>query len=151
MKRMFHALLFNAVISPTLGLLMIVATGCTQLDKNADPLIVRAEQVEASALATFDLVLNVNDSNRDFFRSNAPEFHNFAEWLRTPTPGVYPDGKPTWPRSLAMIYDLHTVKLAYKTNRDAGKLNAGIHGVQAIIAQSTSWLSRITNAPSTLK
>lgn len=125
------------------GILGASLMGCQPLQVNADPLIVRAEQTERAALATFDLVVNVDHANRAFFEKHAPEFHSFAEWLREPIPQ---NGQP---RGLAMVADLHAVKMTYKETREAGKLQASIYALQATLARANGWLNQLTNSPST--
>lgn len=115
--------------------------GCATIDQSADPLVVRAEQVETAALSTFDLVLNIDNSNRPFFKANIPQFHEFAEWLREPVP---PD---QWPRATAMIKSLHQIKVAYKTNHDQGALTQSISTIEMAMSQASTWMASVTNKP----
>jgi len=85
------------------GALCISLAACATLNPGADPLVVRTEQVQAGADATVDFVLNIDQSNRGFWLTNAPAFHNFCEYLRTRVPNAAPGGPPhDSPRVLAI-------------------------------------------------
>lgn len=94
------------------GLILILSlSACAHLDKGADPIVVRAEQSASVAAATFDTFLKIDNSNRDFFRTNLPPFHGFAEYLRAP---IVINGTNLLPRGLAFVISLQSVKQAYK-------------------------------------
>lgn len=129
-------------------LLFLLALGlwaCSTLSPGADPFVVRVEQGEAGSGATFDLVLRLDASDRGFWRTNAPAFHNFCEWLRTPTPY---SGKAV-PRCVAMQFNVDDLKLAYKASKTATSSNALYEAFSVLgtaVGQANSW-SNIVTAP----
>ena len=64
-------------------------------------MVVRAEQSITIANATFDSAVKIDNANRSFFRTNAPAFHQFCEWLRTPV--VMPPLTNAEPRGLPTL------------------------------------------------
>jgi hypothetical protein len=116
---------------------------CAHLDTNADPLIVRAEQVEQGAISTFDLVLNLDNANRPFWRTNIPPFHSFCEYLRAPQ---VVNVTNTVPRGVAMVISLQTVKAEYRTSKASSNLLiTATATLSSAVNQATSWLSLTTN------
>lgn len=115
--------------------------GCARLQPGADPIIVRAEQVEKSAKASFDLVLHIDGSRREWFKTNAPAFHEFCEWLR-----VKQDvNGHKYPRSTALIKNVDNVKVAYKQGRaSSNDVVTIITTLDAAAAQASFWQ---TNKP----
>jgi hypothetical protein len=118
MKKLLSAIPVNEIYRNLFPLSMVasllaclfIVFGCAQIRPGEDPLVVRAEQAEATAKATFDLVLNIDNSDREFWRVNAPAFHEFCEWLRQP--------QVVWvtnwlPRASAMIANVDAVKHDY--------------------------------------
>lgn len=129
----------NLLILP-LALLL----GCATLKPGADPFVVRVEQTQSVAMSTFDFVLHLDQSNRPFWRTNAPGFHNFCEWLRTPQPY----GGTNVPRCIAMQANLDDLKAAYKASKTAGSSNVLWNAwsvLNAAISQSGSWSNIITS------
>jgi hypothetical protein len=94
--------------------------GCAHLQAGADPFVVRVEQGLTTANASFDLVLRLDNADRGFWRTNAPAFHNFCEWLRTPV-GF---GVTNVPRAIAMQINVDDLKVRYQAERGAGNSNA---------------------------
>jgi hypothetical protein len=125
--------------------LALFAWGCASLTPGADPLVVRTEQALTGANATFDFVLGVDQANRGFWMTNAPAFHTFCEWLRTPE--AY--GTNVVPRCVLMQLNTDDLKLAYQASKTAGNSNSLYSAwavLNAAIAQTTSW-SNIVTAP----
>lgn len=119
----------------------ILATiqGCATLAPGADPLVVRTEQVQSIAGPGIDFVLHFDNSDRGFWRTNAPPFHNFCEWLRTPIP--YTNGA-TLPRAILMQVNVDDLKQAYKFSKTSGNSNAlytALGTLSAALTQATSW------------
>jgi hypothetical protein len=113
------------------------------LQPGADPLIVRTEQTETIAKAAFDTVLNFDNSQRDFWRTNAPAFHQFCEWLRQPQTVEVTN---TLPRASAMLVSLDDVKLAYKSSTvSSNTLAEALATVQAAVGQAQSWMTIATS------
>ena len=88
---------------------LLVFQGCVATTGN--PIVVRCEQSETITLATFQTALDIDNSNRELFKTKVPAFHNFCEWLRVP---VTLNPTNTLPRGAAMIWSLNETKLAYK-------------------------------------
>jgi hypothetical protein len=114
--------------------------GCARLQPGADPLVVRVEQTESIAKDTFDMVLGIDNSQRDFYRSNAPGFHNFCEWLRQPQTV---EGTNTLPRSTAMLVSLDDIKLQYKAaSASSNAVFTALQTVTAAMAQANEWMAK---------
>jgi len=116
--------------------------GCAHLDKGADPLIVRAEQIETVADSAFDSVVKLDSANRQFWLTNAPAFHSFAEWLRTPVPV----GTNTVRRGIAMVQQLNYAKLDYRQNHSQSNLLISLTmDLQNALSQAQAWTVIISN------
>lgn len=125
------------------GLLAFALVGCASLQPGANPIIVRAEQAETTAKASFDLVLNLDNSNRSLFEVQVPAFHNFCEWLRDPQ---VVEGTNYLPRASAMLIQLDDLKLAYAgSTTTSNALLEGIITVETAATQASSWLTVTTN------
>lgn len=125
-------------------LIPLVFIGCQTLNPGADPFVVRVEQTQMGALATFDFIVYMDHANRAFWRTNAPAFHNFAEWLRTPQ--SY--GTSVVSRSVAIQLNVDDMKLAYKASKTAANSNALWSAwmvLNTAINQSLSWSNIITS------
>lgn len=133
-----------------LSVLLVIASfvclsgpGCATIEPGEDPLVVRAEQAEYTAKATFDLILNVDHSDRGFWRTNAPAFHSFCEWLRQP--------QTVWitnslPRASAMILNLNAIKNAYKGSKVySNDVISVMYTLQSIADQASAWSTIVTN------
>ena len=143
-------------IAPLLALMAVSLyfVGCAAIQPGNDPLIVNVERTETIAKGTFDDVLGIDNANRAFFRTNAPAFHNFCEWLRAPQ--TVPDetstngALSTLPRCSAMLVSLDEVKLAYKNSRaSSNEVFTALATVQSAMNQANSWMTVTTNQPST--
>lgn len=119
-------------------------TACATLSPTADPLVVRTEQAQTVAKSTFDLVLHQDHADRGFWRTNAPAFHSFCEWLRTPTPYF----GTNVPRAIVIQLNVDDAKRAYQAGKTAANSNA-LHGVLALLTQvqmqAGSWQFIVTN------
>lgn len=93
-------------------LLAVSLAGCSTLNPNADPVLVRTEQVERVAFDTFDTYVRLVAAHEAKVKQVAPVAYQFAEWLRAKGP----DGKP---RGIAMVKSLDATRRAYKANRSA--------------------------------
>lgn len=130
----FWAALALVCLSP----ILVALHGCATVDPGQSTFVVRVEQTQEGAAATFDFVLQTDQLNRGFWRTNAPAFHNFCEWLRTPVPF----GQMQLQRALAMQANVQELKKTYKTNRDAGSSNQLYLAWQTLstaISQANSW------------
>jgi hypothetical protein len=129
----------------TIALAEICFLGCVALEKGADPLVVRVEQTETTAKATFDLILKVDHLDRGFWRTNAPAFHNFCEWLRQPQP-VWKTN--TLPRASAMLAGVNDIKLEYKAARaSSNAVMTALATLQETLNQASAWSAIVTNRP----
>ena len=132
-----------AVLSLALSITAVVI-GCAALQPGADPLVVRTEQLETTGTAAFDLVVNTDDANRDFWLTNAPAFHTFAEYLRTPTPIL--NSTNILPKGLAIIWNVDQLKVAYKANASASNaLISAVGTLGTLVDQAGSWSNIVTN------
>jgi hypothetical protein len=114
--------------------------GCAHLAPGADPVVVRVEQTETIAKTTFDQVLSIDNSQRAFYATNAPGFHNFCEWLRQPQTA---EGTNTLPRCTAMLVSLDDVKLDYKAAHvSSNAVFTVLQTVTGAMAQANEWLAK---------
>lgn len=107
--------------------------------------MVRAEQTEAAAKSTFDLVLSVDHADRGFWRTNSPAFHAFAEWLRQPQVVRVTN---VLPRASAMILSLNNIKGEYVFSKSySNALVSAIAVLQSAATEANAWSIIITNRP----
>lgn len=126
----------------------LLTSGCALLQPGADPLIVRTEQSESIGYSLFETVQTVDNSNRSFWQTNAPGYHAFCDWLRQP---VVLDQTNLFPRGLAMLHSLDTVKLDYKQGyATTNALITALSTVDAAIVQAQQYLA-VINAPKVVK
>ena len=121
-----------------------MVAGCATLNPGADAFVVRAEQAQTAANASFDFVLHMDQVNRPFWQTNAPAFHTFCEWLRTPTPY---GASLAIPRCVVMQINVDDLKLAYKASKTSGNSNALFYALSVLgtaVNQSTSWSNIVT-------
>lgn len=122
-----------------LALLGSLALGCAHLAPGADPLVVRVEQTQTTAKGAFDLVLKFDHANRPYWRTNAPAFHDFCEWLRVPTTTT---AGVSLPRCSAMLWTLDSVKVAYKAgSASSNALVTALATVTEAANQANAWLT----------
>lgn len=120
-----------------LALIALVA-GCATLKSGSNPLVVRAEQTETAAKASFDLVLHINHANRAFWATNAPAFGSFCDWLRVQTP--YQGTNVS--RATRMMFDLDDLKIYYKGAKTASSSNAlftAVLTLEQALSQAAAW------------
>lgn len=125
--------------------LMIFGVGCATLNPGADPFVVRVEQTQTAAGATFDFILRLDNADRGFWRTNAPSFHSMCEWMRTPQPY----GSNSLARCVVMQLNVDDLKIAYRASRSTGSSNALYSAwmvLNTLLAQSQSW-SNIVSSP----
>ena len=128
----------------TAALILGILLGCAQLQPGADPLVVNTERTETIAKTTFDLVMQVDNTDRGFWRTNAPAFHSFVEWLREPQTVQ----TNTLPRCLAMILSVDDVKLDYRAARaSSNDLATAVLTLHGALNQAGAWLTVVTNKP----
>lgn len=116
----------------------LTLVACNTLLPGADPFVVRVEQTLTVANGTFDFVLHFDQADRGFWRTNAPAFHEFCEWLRTPL--AY--GTNSEPRAVVMQLNVNNLKHAYKASKTTGTSNALWYAwstLNTVIGQSSSW------------
>ena len=134
----------NFLIGMVIICTIVSIPSCATVSPTSDPIVVHAEQVEASADAAFQLVVSVDNSDRGFWLTNAPAFHNFAEWLRAPVPIP---GNTNEPRGLGMILLVDNAKLAYETNSAmTNVLATTLADLQTALNQASAW-STIVQTP----
>lgn len=131
-------------------IIVIALAACAPLQPGADPIVVRTEQAQIVAASTFDMVLAQDNSDRSFWRTNAPAFHSFCEWLRQPQ--AVPGMTNTLPRDLAMQWNVDQVKLAYKSGAaTSNALAQAVSTLSEAIRQASVWLAVVTNTPAKLQ
>lgn len=118
--------------------------GCAHLQSGADPFVVRVEQAQTVAAPSFDLVLRVDQANRPFWKTNAPEFHKLCEWLRTPVPY----SSSNIQRVLAIQANVSDLKIRYKSSKTPENSNL-LWSAWAVLdeagKQANSWATIVTN------
>lgn len=132
-----------------LGLLL---SGCAALAPGADALIVRTEQLEQTAQASFHLALVIDNEDRGFWRTNAPAFHNWCEWLRVPTKyearNIFVTTNVTLPRYRVLLLSIDDIKQDYRTSKAySNSLNSALITLSSVLRQTESWLNIVTNTP----
>jgi hypothetical protein len=124
--------------------LLIWLPGCAHLQPGADPVVVRCEQVETDAKASFDLALHVEAANAPFWATNVPAFHNFCNWLRTPTT----IGSTNLPRCSAMLLSLNDLKHDYEAGEaSSNALVLAFTTIDGLGSEASNWLTVVTNTP----
>lgn len=128
-----------------LALMVVGSVSCSSVAPGSDPIVVRAEQAETVGKSTFDLILNVDNANRQWWISNVPQFHSFCEWLRQPQ---VVDVTNSLPRCSALIWSLNDVKHSYMTGAATSNvvLTAAIT-LEGVVNQAASWMTVATNSP----
>jgi hypothetical protein len=139
---LFELMMFTALA----GVVVCVFVGCAAIQPGNDPIVVNVERTETVARDTFDMVLGIDNSQRGFYRTNAPAFHSFCEWLRQPQ--SVPDfNSPTaamltLPRASAMLISLDNVKLDYKSAKaSSNDVFTALQTVTGAMAQANAWLN----------
>lgn len=115
---------------------------CAGVQAGSDPLIVNTERFETLADSSFQLVVSVDNADRGFWRTNAPAFHNFAEWLRAPVPI---SGNPNEPRGLGMILLVDSARMTYETDKSQSNvLILAISAMTNAVTQAQGWAAIVT-------
>jgi len=116
---------------------LCLAPGCSPIQPGADPIIVQTERAETVGKASFDLILHADNTDRAFWETNAPAFHEFCEWLRQP---ITIEGTNTLPRASALILQLDDVKLDYESARTSSNaLWVACTTFQGLVSQAQAW------------
>lgn len=105
--------------------------------------IVRVERTQRVAAATLDFVLSLDEGDRDFWRTNAPAFHDFCEWLRSPSAVT-----PSLQRGLAIQKSVQDLKVRYKqqtTTQNSNALYLAWAILDSTIIQANSWSNIVTS------
>lgn len=127
----------------------VLVTGCAgKLDPGADPLIVSIERTQTFSEGGFDLVINLDHADRGFWRTNAPAFHQFAEYLREKLPVTNVPGRTNLQRYLLAQWQLDQAKLAYRATKSAATSNEMVAArivLQDLSNQTAAWLTIVTN------
>lgn len=125
-------------------------TGCATLDKNADPIEVRAEQTISMAEDTIDAFMAIEFDNDALVKEKAPAIHDFANWLAAPIPwpdgSTWPDGShTTGPRGLVIVQSANDMRRAYKTNRspeNKASLVAALAALEETLRQVQGYINQ---------
>ncbi|MGO8839463.1 MAG: hypothetical protein ACLP7I_12025 [Limisphaerales bacterium] len=139
-RPILHAAALSAVI--------LFAAGCASTQPGADPLVVNVERAETVGQSTFTLLLDVDNSNRPYWQTNAPAFHTFCQWLRQPQTI---EGTNTQPRAIALLLSLDDVKLDYKAAQTSSNaLTEALATFQGVLSQASAWSTLITSTNNSL-
>lgn len=116
----------------------VAFVGCVApINPGQDPLPVRAEQLETTANSAFQLVVDLDNSDRGFWRTNAPAFHNFAEWLREP---IQVGTNAPQRRGIEMVLQVDVAKMQYEANKSQSNvLITAISDLEIAANQATAW------------
>ena len=142
--------------TPLMALLLLSALaglageGCAPLAPGADPVVVRAQQLEASAKSSFDAFLQIDYAGGPLLASNAPAVHQFANWLRQPQSVALGGTNVTLPRDLAYVVGLDNVIQAYRSGKaTSNDVATAMLVISSAVSQSTQFMASLTNSPST--
>jgi hypothetical protein len=117
---------------------VLISTGCSTVASGSDPMVVNAERLETVSVSAFNTAVELDNSNRDFWMTNAPAFHSFCEWIRTP---ITIESTNTLPRGLAMIKMVDDAKVIYRSNSSHSNiLIQVVADLQAALNQAQSWV-----------
>jgi hypothetical protein len=141
----FSLVLFTAALSAIVFVFIIV--GCAHVEPGQDPIIVNAERVQTIATPTFDILLETDNANREFWQSKASAFHDFCEWLRERQTAELADGTITnVQRAIALQLNLDKVKLDYKASKVSSNAVIEVTAtLKSIERQANAWLLIVTN------
>ena len=121
--------------------------GCASVAPGNSTVVVRAEQSIAVADSTFDSAVHIDNSNRAFFETNLPAFHQFCEWLRTPV--VIAPLTNSFPRGLAIVRSAESVKETYKSTRSTNDYAILISSLAVLESATVQAQQLIVTATST--
>lgn len=120
---------------------LLLVGGCATIGPGNDPLVVETERVLTVSQGTFELVTTVDDANRQFWKTNAPPFHEFVEWLRTK---VTLNETNIMRRGPAMLQSLNNVKLEYKQHKaSSNAVYTALATVQSALNEAQTWLATV--------
>lgn len=129
------------LVLPLLLVISLAWAGCAVLQKGADPIVVEAERVLTVGQGTLTLANNVDNANRSYWKTNAPMFHAFVEWLREP---INLGGTNLIRRGPGFMYSLDYVKHAYLDGKaTSNSVWTAIAAASAAVAQAQNWLSTV--------
>ena len=131
-----------------LGLAALMFTGCAAIEPGQRAVVVRAEQSLSIADATFDTAVHIDAANRSFYKTNAPAFHEFCQWLRTPS--IIAPLTNAEPRGVALVRSANAVKNRYKASGGTNDYAALINSL-AIIESATAEAQKFILATQTTK
>lgn len=131
------------------GLFLTTGMSCRKLDPGADPIVVRTEQFLTTAQSTFLFTLQVNQQDREFWRTKAPAFHEYCETLRRPTPYPLGNGQTNYyPQYRVALLSLNDIKRDYKLGRvSSNALWTALVTLESVRNQGSAWLTIVTNRP----
>lgn len=119
----------------------LVFGACSTIKPGNDPLIVETERVLTVGKGTMELVTDVDEANRTFWATNAPDFHQFVEWLRAK---VTVNETNIMRRGPAILTSLNTVKLEYKQHKaSSNAVYTALATAQSVLNQAQLWLATV--------
>lgn len=110
---------------------LTLLSGCSSILPGNDPLVVRAEQTEKTAISTFKAFVHIEAANREFLRKLDPNIKVVADKVRSDS--------TNW------VMSLDRVVLAYKHNRsESNNVNVAtaLATLEASLAETQKYLSQ---------
>ncbi len=136
-----HAFFGNLLVDIPLVILFFSFIGCSTIQKGQDPLVVEAERIITVGQGSMELVTTVDEANRNFWKTNAPAFHQFVESLREK---VIFNETNIMRRGPAILNTLNTIKLEYKASKiNSNALITAIATAQSVLNQAQLWLAQV--------
>lgn len=120
---------------------LLLVGGCATILPGNDPLVVETERVLTIGQGTFELVTTIDDANRSFWKTNAPPFHEFVEWLRTK---ITLNETNIVRRGPGMLQSLNNVKIEYKQHKaSSNSVYTVLATVQSALNEAQTWLATV--------
>lgn len=120
---------------------LLLVGGCATILPGNDPLVVETERVLTIGQGTFELVTTIDDANRSFWKTNAPPFHEFVEWLRTK---ITLNETNIVRRGPGMLQSLNNVKIEYKQHKaSSNAVYTVLATVQSALNEAQTWLATV--------
>lgn len=148
-RRFFKPIPAAALLALLTACAVAFFAGCAPIKPGSDPVVVQTERGQTISGGALAFVIDLDHSDRGFWRTNAPAFHSFAERLRTPVPvqGLL-DGSTSLPLYIAVQWQVDRAKLDYKAVKSQSSSNAVLaatEALRALVDQANAWSMIVTN------
>lgn len=116
----------------------VATTGCStnKVAEGSDPIVVNAERLQATAFEALDMLMTMEENNRAYLRSVAPEVERAANLIRRDGPNA--------------LKSLEDATLAYKRNRtpeNKANMETWIKTVEALKATAIKYITSFKAPP----